>query len=81
MAHEESVTIPTKRPPIAELLAELLEGAEGRLDEDALRDMGIDTLHFVYSVLRAGGQIYAKLPDRSEPEPVDITLPGLLEVR
>jgi hypothetical protein len=80
MAHDESVAIPTQRPSTAELTAELLAAAGGNLTEEQLRDCGIDTLHVLYCVAKAGGTVLVDLRDGNGPRLMKIVVPGLFGI-
>lgn len=65
----------TAKPPTRALLKEMSE--ETHISLNDLFTIGIDVLHFVWSVLRRGGVIGVKFPEDKEFEPVQIFIPRM----
>jgi hypothetical protein len=65
----------TQKPSTIELVSEMTE--ETHLTKNELFNVGIDTLYFLWSVLRKGGAIGVKFPDDDDFKPVEIFIPGM----
>ena len=65
----------TQRPGTGELLEQMLHAT--RMSKSDIYNVGIDVLHFVWTVLRGGGQIGVKLAGETEYKPVNIFIPGM----
>lgn len=63
------------RPTSEELLAKWVERSD--LSEDQVQSAALDVLDFVASVLEAGGKLYAKFPDDTQPNALQVDIPGL----
>lgn len=66
----------TKRPATEQLLAEMT--AASGLSQSELFNCGIDTLHFIWSVLKQGGEIATKFPGDARHTKMEIFIPGLI---
>jgi hypothetical protein len=67
----------TQRPSTVELLNEM--SSSTHMTKSDLFNVGIDVLHFVWSVLRKDGVIGVKFPGDTEYKPVNILIPGMTQ--
>jgi len=65
----------TTKPTTASLLTAMVK--ETSTSKNDLFNIGIDVLHFVWTVLRRGGVIGVKFPGDKDFEPVQIYIPGM----
>ncbi|MFE1409186.1 hypothetical protein ACFW5D_37880, partial [Streptomyces sp. NPDC058770] len=65
----------TQRPSTTTLLDEMT--AASKMTKSELFNVGIDVLHFVWSILRKGGTIGVKFPGDADYRPVNIFIPGM----
>ena len=65
----------TQSPGTADLLDEM--NAATRMSKNGLFNIGIDVLHFIWSVKAKGGTIGVKFPDDDTFRPVNIFIPGM----
>ncbi|MFE2994163.1 hypothetical protein ACFXG4_04015 [Nocardia sp. NPDC059246] len=65
----------TQRPSTAALLEEMVRTSG--MTKGELFNVGVDVLHFMWSALRAGGEIGVKLPSNATFQPVVVLMPGL----
>lgn len=65
----------TQRPGTNELLEEMLKASH--MTKSDIYNVGIDVLHFVWTVLRKGGVIGVKFPGDTDYKPVNIFIPGM----
>jgi hypothetical protein len=65
----------TQRPGTGELLEEMVQATH--MSKSDIYNVGIDVLHFVWTVLRNGGEIGVKISGESEYKPVNIFIPGM----
>lgn len=64
------------RPTTANLLAEMKEHSD--LTDSQLFTAGVDSLHFIWSVLRKDGTLLVQMPEDEEPRRVEFFVPGLI---
>ncbi|MGY2026028.1 hypothetical protein [Nocardia gipuzkoensis] len=65
----------TQRPGTGDLLDEM--NAATKMSKNDLFNIGIDVLHFIWSVMAKGGTIGVKFPDDDTFRPVNIFIPGM----
>lgn len=65
----------TQRPSTTELLDQII-GATHMTKSD-IYNVGVDVLHFVWTVLAQGATIGVKFPDDTDYKPVNIFIPGM----
>lgn len=65
----------TQRPSTSELLEQITSATH--MTKSEIYNVGIDVLHFVWSVLRKGGVIGVKFPGDTDYRPVRILIPGI----
>ncbi|MGW5519057.1 hypothetical protein [Nocardia africana] len=65
----------TQRPTTIQQV-EAMAAASGMTKSDVF-NVGVDVLHFVWSVLRNGGEIGVKFADETAFNPVVMLIPGL----
>ncbi|MEV6222636.1 hypothetical protein AB0M13_13390 [Nocardia fluminea] len=65
----------TPRPTTRRLIRVMHEDSGVSMND--MFNLGIDVLHFVWSVMRNGGEIGVKMPDDTEFKPVPIFIPGM----
>lgn len=65
----------TQRPSTNALLDEMTR--ETHMTKSDVYNVGIDVLHFVWTVLSRGGSIGVKLPGDTDYKPVSIFIPGM----
>jgi hypothetical protein len=65
----------TQRPSTVELLDQMSRATH--MTKSELFNVGIDVLHFVWSVLSKDGVIGVKFPGDTEYKPVNILIPGM----
>ncbi len=70
----ERVSI-TQRPSTNELLDQIVNAT--RMTKSDIYNVGVDVLHFVWSVLSKGGVIGVKFPGDTEYKQVNIFIPGM----
>jgi hypothetical protein len=65
----------TQRPETSQLLEEMVE-ASGMSKTD-LFNVGVDVLHFVWSVIRKGGSLGVRFDEDDDYQPAIMFIPGL----
>ncbi|WP_330185969.1 hypothetical protein OHB26_39665 (plasmid) [Nocardia sp. NBC_01503] len=67
----------TTKPTVEKLVEDMAE--KTHITKSDLFNIGIDILHFVWTVLAKGGVIGVKLPGDDEFKPVQIYIPGMTQ--
>jgi hypothetical protein len=65
----------TQRPSTITLLDEMTSATH--MTKSDIYNVGIDVLHFVWTVLKKGGVIGVKFPGDTDYKPVNIFIPGM----
>lgn len=65
----------TQRPSTNGLLDEII--AATHMSKSDIYNVGVDVLHFVWTVLSKGGVIGVKFPEDTDYKPVNIFIPGI----
>ncbi|WP_445167020.1 hypothetical protein ACTXG7_24855 [Mycolicibacterium sp. Dal123E01] len=73
-ARLERISI-TQRPSTTDLLDQIISATH--MSKSDIYNVGVDVLHFVWTVLSKGGTIGVKFPDDTEYRPVNIFIPGM----
>ena len=73
-ARSERVSV-TQRPSTNALLDEII--AATHMSKSDIYNVGVDVLHFVWTVLSKGGTIGVKFPEDDGYHPVNIFIPGM----
>jgi hypothetical protein len=67
----------TQRPSTSELLEQIISATH--MTKSDIYNVGVDVLHFVWTVLSKGGVIGVKFPGDTDYKPVNIFIPGMTQ--